>query len=80
MQHVMVCLMMSVFFAISASAVWQDRHDVMINAIAYLYSTAMIHLVLIKRWEDEKKQAELNACSAPGTGLHSMVRTPMINQ
>jgi protein-S-isoprenylcysteine O-methyltransferase Ste14 len=80
MQHVMVCLMMSVFFAISASAVWQDRHEVMINAIAYLYSTAMIHLVLIKRWEDEKKQAELNACSAPGTGLHSMVRTPMINQ
>jgi protein-S-isoprenylcysteine O-methyltransferase Ste14 len=79
----MICLMMSVFFAISASAVWQDMHDVIINAIAYLYSTAMIHLVLIKRWEDEKKQAELDACkriSAPGTGLHSMVRTPMINQ
>jgi protein-S-isoprenylcysteine O-methyltransferase Ste14 len=82
-QHIMVCLIMSACFAISVSAVWQDRHDVIITAMAFLYSAVMIHLVLIKRWEDEKKQVELDACkriSAPGTGLHSMVRTPMINQ
>jgi tryptophan-rich sensory protein len=68
----MVRLIMFACFAISACRVWQDGHTVIITAIAFLYTMAMNQLVHFRQWEDERKQAELEACkriSASGTGL-----------
>ncbi|XBI13854.1 hypothetical protein VPH35_140533 [Triticum aestivum] len=64
-RHVLVSLSMSAFFVISAAHVWQDAghhwYNVIITAIVFLYSMVMIHLLLIK-CRDRNKKSELESC------------------
>jgi hypothetical protein len=74
LQQWMVNSLMFIVFAAYAFAVWQDWHQKVIAGICFLYSTVMIHLVLIRRWENERKQAELQPCErTAGTGIQVRV-------
>ncbi|CAM0876943.1 unnamed protein product [Alopecurus aequalis] len=79
--HIVVSLFMLGMFASTASVVWQDRHNVIIAAIAYLYSIIMINLVFVRHRNEEKRQRELEACkriSPPGTGLQAMLTSMLM--
>jgi Flp pilus assembly protein TadB len=51
------------FFLFSATALgWVDIHLFSITAVAFLYSTVMIHLLLRERHNEAKRKLELQAC------------------
>jgi Flp pilus assembly protein TadB len=51
------------FFLFSATALgWVDIHLFSITAVAFLYSTVMIHLLLRERHNEAKRKLELKAC------------------
>lgn len=59
-----VSLSLFLFFFLYARPLWTELghwYDLIIAAIAFLYSTVMIHMLLIKR-RDQKKRQELEAC------------------
>jgi hypothetical protein len=52
------------FFLFSATALgWVDIHLFSITAVAFLYSTVMIHLLLRERHNEAKRKRELEACA-----------------
>lgn len=73
MQHVMVTLLMFVFFVMYALLLWSELghwYNVIFTAITFLYSMVMIHLWLIKR-RNQKKTCEPKACE-----LTTAISTP----
>jgi hypothetical protein len=52
------------FFLFSATALgWVDIHLFSITAVAFLYSTVMIHLLLHERRNEAKRKRELEDCA-----------------